>query len=501
MNIADIFEASVNQWPQRIAIIDKDDREYSFDELHSLVMMQLKIFQSRGIKEGDRVMVFVPMSIELYVSVLALFYAGATAVFLDEWVNRKRLDYCCEMAHCRGFIASAKIRFLAITSKSIRNIPLWFKLPATQVVHEKKQVPFDASAKHPALITFTTGSTGQPKAAIRTHEFLKAQFDALMPLTTPFPEHPSGPDMPMLPIVLLLNLGNGVTSVIADFKASKPQEFDASKIWNQIAKHQVVSLTTSPYYSSLIANAAPNKQHSLKRMILGGAPVFPDLVSNIQAKNPGVETIAVYGSSEAEPISHLIGDALIAFHQQVSPQEGLLAGIPDTNTKIAIVSLDYKYGDAFSPLTNANEIGEICVSGAHVLQDYLNPTEATRQQKIWVGNQCWHLTGDAGHLNGDGQLFLLGRCQRIINFKGRTYYPLLVEYYLQQFQSISVGTILLKNDQLYIVIKPKQDLIDATTRSVIAEFLPEATLKILQSFPMDPRHHSKIDYDKLMECI
>lgn len=501
MNIADIFEASVIQWPQRIAIIDKDGREYSFEELHALVMMQLKIFQSRGIKEGDRVMVFVPMSIELYVSVLALFYAGATAVFLDEWVNRKRLDYCCEMAHCRGFIAGAKIRFLAITSKSIRNIPLWFGLPTTQVKSNIKQLPFNSNSNHPALITFTTGSTGQPKAAIRTHEFLKAQFDALMPLTTPFPEHPSGPDMPMLPIVLLLNLGNGVTSVIADFKASKPQEFNANKIWNQIAKHQVVSLTTSPYYANLIAKDAPIHQHSLKRMILGGASVFPDLISNIQSKIPGIETVAVYGSSEAEPISHLRGEELIAFHQQVSPQKGLLAGVPDTNTKIAIISLDYNNGDVFSPLTNANEIGEIGVSGAHVLQDYLNPTEATRQQKIWVGNQCWHRTGDAGYLNAKGQLFLLGRCQRIINYNGKTYYPLLIEYYLQQFKSISVGTILLKNHKLFLVVKPMADSIDAATRSAIEEFLPDATLKILNSFPMDPRHHSKIDYEKLMECI
>lgn len=68
-----------------------------------------------------------------------------------------------------------------------------------------------------------------------------------MPLTQPLPGFQIGPDMPMLPIVLLLNLGRGITSVIADFKASKPLLFDPLKIWDQIKKHEIVSLTTSPF--------------------------------------------------------------------------------------------------------------------------------------------------------------------------------------------------------------------------------------------------------------
>ena len=84
------FARSAQLYPERIAIIERDV-QISYAELDKKIDDTMAYFQSKGIKPGDRVLVFVPMSIDLYRITLALFKLGATAVFLDEWVSLKRL--------------------------------------------------------------------------------------------------------------------------------------------------------------------------------------------------------------------------------------------------------------------------------------------------------------------------------------------------------------------------------------------------------------------------
>lgn len=82
-NIMDYFYIAAKKYPNRIAIIEKN-KEISFSKLEKEVEITVSYFQSKGIKKGDRVLIFVPMSIDLYRIVMALFSIGAIAVFLDE---------------------------------------------------------------------------------------------------------------------------------------------------------------------------------------------------------------------------------------------------------------------------------------------------------------------------------------------------------------------------------------------------------------------------------
>src|SRR5262249_4935435 len=67
-----------------------------------------------GIGPGDRVLLFVPMSIDLYVAILACLYAGAAAVFVDAWAGRRRLDAAVEAARPRAFIGTPKAHLLRL---------------------------------------------------------------------------------------------------------------------------------------------------------------------------------------------------------------------------------------------------------------------------------------------------------------------------------------------------------------------------------------------------
>src|SRR5690606_13466254 len=261
--------------PTHTAIISGKER-VSYTELHQQVQAAARALSDAGLRRGDRVLVFVPMGVPLYRTVLALFHIGATAVFLDEWVSRSRLEVCCRMADCRGFVGVFKARVYAWFLPALRRVPIWLgtSLPRTSKDNPVPMAPVDPDEV--ALITFTTGSTGTPKAAKRTHHFLHAQFRALIDTLSP---KAGEVDVTILPIVLLLNLGVGATSVIVPYKAGKTGSRNIPNIWNQLTRHGVSRITASPYFVTLLADYAlktDSKLPSLRRVITGGAPVFPD---------------------------------------------------------------------------------------------------------------------------------------------------------------------------------------------------------------------------------
>src|SRR3990172_12429935 len=122
-NIVDLFFESARRNPGKTAIIYKGHK-ISFGEFQKQISDTAGYFLKMGIGKGDRVMIFVPMSFDLYRIVLALFRIGATAVFLDEWVSKKRMEECCKVAQCKAFIGIFKARILSFFSSELRKIPI-----------------------------------------------------------------------------------------------------------------------------------------------------------------------------------------------------------------------------------------------------------------------------------------------------------------------------------------------------------------------------------------
>lgn len=500
-NVCDLFFSCAEKFPARSAIIDRDDSRISFAELADAVNATVAYYRSKGIGKGDRVLVFIPMGIPLYRSILALFRIGAVAVFLDEWVSKERLELCCRLAHCKAFIASTKIRALALLSKELRKIPVWLGPDIRNTEQSSGTLPATL-ADNTALITFTTGSTGIPKAADRTHGFLAAQFSALVDKIRP---QESDIDMPVLPIVLLLNLGTGVTSVIAAFNPRKPATMDAEKIWSQIAAHKVNRLTASPFVVEQLARS-PFPSKIPMRCFTGGAPVFPSQAIIMKNGLPGSSVEIVYGSTEAEPISSISADELIAQKDQL--QKGLAVGKPYHGTQVLILPVKDEAITAASEEAlhrfslPAESVGEITVSGNHVLKQYIDNPEAVKRNKIDTGEQVWHRTGDAGFLDTNGNLHLCGRCSSLIyDQNGKLLAPFLWEGWMLSLENVSMGTILRFRNKNIAVIETKGQEQKKNIRETILKRYPFDDVYFVTRIPRDPRHFSKIDYGKLNEQL
>jgi len=297
-----------------------------------------------------------------------------------------------------------------------------------------------------------------------------------------------------------MNLGVGCTSIIADFKMSKPEKMNVGKIISQLSKNQVNRIIASPYFVKRLAQYVIEKRLDLphlQKIFTGGAPVFP-LETNLYLKAFSKTIIkVVYGSTEAEPISSIDANTLVSRKTQLS--QGLPVGIPFHKTAVKIIQItsenivvDNK--TAFEELLlPEGKIGEIVVSGEHVLKQYFNNEAAFRSNKIIVEQTIWHRTGDSGFFKGK-ELFLTGRCKQLIATKNGYLSPFIIENELQYFEEVTMGTLMKIDEELVLVVEGK--IADHQN----FEF-PFDRIQQVSKIPRDPRHNSKIDYGKLEKIL
>lgn len=493
------FVRAANQFPDKPALIHRN-AVITYGELYSRVKRKANAFLKKGIQPGDRVLVFVPMSIELYENVLALFYIGATAVFLDEWVSVKRLALCCELAQCKGFIAGAKFRFIGRFLKPIYTIPVWLKASLTD--SDECSDLFYTEGNHTALITFTTGSTGIPKAADRTHRFLNAQFNALLEEIQP---NANDIGAPVLPIVLLMNLGVGATSLICNYNSKKPKKTDFKTLVDDLIRYKVNRMEASPDFVLRLGDYCVRNSiqlNHLERIYTGGAPVFPFQAKRLLNAFPSSQINIVYGSTEAEPISMI--NAVDLAQSKIQATDGLPVGQIYTGATVYIIPVSDKQVliDSEEELVQlqckTGALGEIIVSGDHVLTKYFRNEEAILMNKIFINDKCYHRTGDSGYRDEAGNLFLTGRCSGLIHYKDFLIKPFIYENALTEEGLCAIGTVIVKNNKLLLVVEGNESNRNKIIASMNEKGFPFDDCVFVKEIPRDKRHHSKIDYSLLI---
>ncbi len=502
-----LFEIAARA-PDRVAIIHRG-RSVTYAELARRVQARATSLKRHGIGSGDRILVFVPMSIPLYEILLAVFSVGAAAVFMDAWAGSRRIDHAAALAECKGFVGVPRAFLLLLVSRALRRIPVKllpsFGRCATSEDHSdglapSRPIPPDT----PALITFTTGSTGEPKAALRTVGFLLEQ---LRVLRAEIRIGEDDVDLATLPIFVLANLACGATTLLPDFNPAKPADFNAARVRAEASEHGVTTTAGSPaFYERLLAGVPSGVAAipTLRRLHVGGAAVWPDFAARLCAAFPNADVRALYGSTEAEPIASIGADELAAC---TDISAGVPAGVPNPFLRIAVIpigttppdrELTAEEWDALS--LPEGESGELCVAGPHVLKTYFRNDAAMRENKIRVAGDVWHRTGDSGRIVG-GRLFLLGRSSRAFrDADGVWRFPMIIEARLRAIPGIAVGTVLrLPDGCLAAAIEPDGSVLEASLPSAIAAAdIPHDFVRILPTLPRDPRHRSKIDYGALV---
>lgn len=495
--------------PERAALVSGRGparRAVSYGELESRVAHVAAGLRARGLGSGDPVLIFVPMSIELYVALLAVLRLGAVAVFVDAWADRRRLEAAVAAATPAAFLGTPRAHLLRLLSPAVRAIPrhVWVRRDfgaGADTEPRASVAPVPPEAR--ALVTFTTGSTGRPKAAARTHAFLWAQHRAL---AAHLGLRESDVDLPTLPVFVLHDLATGCTCVLPDFDPRTPGKIDACALLAQIRAEGVTTCSASPsFFDALLAGCGARQEAlPLRALFTGGAPVLPALARRLGAL-PGTAAHVVYGSTEAEPIASIPAADMAA--ALASPEPGLCAGRPVPEIALRIVRAHdgpLQLGAAGWAEWDvaAGETGEIAVAGEHVLQGYLDDPEADRANKVKDGARTWHRTGDAGRLTADGRLWLMGRVKERVERDGRTTWPLPVELAALRVPGVSHAAYLhvAGRGALLVVETPDARADEAALRAAVAP-APVDQVLALDRIPRDPRHASKTDAGALRERL
>ncbi|MDX2216381.1 MAG: AMP-binding protein [Oculatellaceae cyanobacterium bins.114] len=519
-NIATILQTQAEVRPQAIALIEaRRDQHLSFAALEVASSRDAALLWRSGLRTGDAVLIFVPMSVQLYVALMAVFRLGMVAMFVDPSAGRDSLESCCALYPPKALIATDKAHLLKVRSPALRQIPIQFVigLPIPGAIawsHVKQSALLKditpCKTDDPALVTFTSGSTGQPKAALRTHGFLLAQHQALahsLSLT------PDTVDLTTLPIFGLANLASGVTSLLPDADLRFPGQINPARLFTQIQRYQPVSTAASPALLERLADYCQRQQltlSSFQRLFSGGAPVFPRLLERLQAIAPQAHVSAVYGSTEAEPIAHM------AYHE-VQPDDvaamqagkGLLVGMPVSEVHLRI--LGNRWGTPLGHYTAAefdslclstDKVGEIVVSGEHVLKSYLHG-KGNEETKFQVDGRSWHRTGDAGYLDEKNRLWLMGRCSARIRDGLGDLYPFAVETAASYVAGVcrTAMTTFKGKRVLAIELAPSAGHAPLNRLKTTLVWAQIQEYKLYPKIPVDRRHNAKIDYPALHQLL
>ena len=367
-----------------------------------------------GFHAGDRAIVMIPMSIELYVVLLGIIKMGGVAVFVDPWIGPRRIASFCAFADPRAFVGIPRSHILRVVDRRLLRIPLTIStgrccvgLPAKVSLtslcdkgagsEEGSIVPVSLAAS--ALITFTTGSSGIPKGANRTHGFLRAQNQAL---NQEFPIQDGDIDMPMFPVFALRNLAAGITSIIPKMDFRKVADVNPAEITRQMATHRVVTATASPPFFDKLARYCqgnPARRLSLRRILTGGAPVTDSQLKTWRVAFPEARCEIVYGSTEAEPVAHIDLEHRLYKDRTRPDGGGYCIGRPTQLLNTRIIQVNKKAvefsGDWSELEVNAGEVGELIVNGDHVCTGYFNNPNAVKRNKIKDNHGLiWHRMGD-----------------------------------------------------------------------------------------------------------
>ena len=399
------------RWGTRAHIVQAD-RLLTFDDLRRAVTAKSSDLTRCGVGPGDRVFVMGWNSPDYVVNFWAVIRVGAVPVLVNTWWSEGEVRDAFELL--RPVLTLADRRAAAKLPPQ-KTAVTWEAEPASPVtadVDAVRQRGASSDENDAAVIIFTSGTSGQPKAVVLSHRALLANLQMLLHMTRRLPHQVDDKSAdvalhtgPLFHIGGAQALMRGLT--VGNTLVLPAGRFDPGEALALIEHWKVTRWAAVPTMITRVLehpDVHRRDLRSLRAVTLGGAPLHASLQERIRGGLPGVQArIATgYGLSENG------GQATAASDSDTVKRRGT-SGRPLPLTEIKIVD---RVG---------SEDGEIFIRAPTQMSGYYGSTTSP------IDDDGWLATGDLGRVDGDGYIWITGRSKDLIIRGGENVSPAAVE--------------------------------------------------------------------------
>jgi acyl-CoA synthetase (AMP-forming)/AMP-acid ligase II len=395
---------------------------WSWAEIAARVRAAAAGLREAGIAHGDRILVHSRNGHAMFESMWAAWMLGAVWVPTNFRLTPGEVAYLASSSGARAHLFEGAFPAHAEAAREANPAAaLYLNLEddweALATGPAGLDYAADVDRDDPCWFFYTSGTTGHPKAAMLTHgqmEFVVTNHLCdLMPATTECDaslvvaplSHGAG-------IHALAQVARGAASVLLP-----GERLDCAEAWRLVETHRISNMFTVPTILTMLARdeAVDRYDHSsLRHVIYAGAPMYrADQVHALRKLGPVL--VQYFGLGEVTGNITVLPPELHSIEDDPAFPLGS-CGYPRTGIEIAIL-------DAAHQRLPARETGDICIRGPAVFAGYHNNPEAN--EKAFAGG--WFHTGDLGHLDEKGFLYITGRASDMYISGGSNVYPREIE--------------------------------------------------------------------------
>lgn len=426
MNLSHFLRQASRRHPGDIGLA-WGSKTWSWRELDRRVDALAAALRSKGVGKGDRVLVQSKNCNELFESMFACFRLGAVWVPTNFRQVPAEVGYLAEASGASIMICQAVFPEHAAevaAAPGVKSViaigDAAFGESYEKLVRKHYDVAFaDAPVEHddPCWFFFTSGTTGRPKAAVLTHGqmgfVITNHLCDLMPGTT-------AADASL--VVAPLSHGAGIHQIVQVARASKTvllanDRFDAEEAWSLVERWRVTNMFTVPTILKMLTEhpSVDRYDHSsLRYVIYAGAPMYREDQKHALRKL-GKVLVQYFGLGE------VTGNVTVLppYLHEIEDNDRARIGTCGYERIGMQISIQDEHGSELPPY----ETGEICVCGIAVFAGYFNNPEANEK----AFRDGWFRTGDLGHVDEQGFLYITGRASDMYISGGSNVYPREIE--------------------------------------------------------------------------
>ncbi|WP_345771566.1 alpha/beta fold hydrolase [Geodermatophilus sabuli] len=470
-----------------------------------------------GVRPGHRVALLVEPSADLTAAVYAVWRAGGVIVVADKGLGlagmRRALRSAAPDHVIGGLPGLTAARLMRLPGARIaaggaraaaRALGAGHDLAGLERRGPSAPAPAGLGPDDDCAVLFTSGATGPAKGVVYTQRQALAQLqlvrstygltagDRFVAAFAPF---------------ALLGPGLGIASAVPDIDVTAPGSLTAAALADAVAAVGATVVFASPAALRRVVTTAgdlPDERRAplagVRLLMSAGAPVPAALLRAVRAVLPAADPHTPYGMTEVLPVT----DVSLAGIEAAGDGEGVCVGrpLPGVEVRLSPLSAD---GAADGPLTDEPGCtGEVCVRAAHVKDRY---------DALWATERAtarppgWHRTGDVGHLDDDGRLWIEGRLPHVVATAAGPVTPVGIEQRVERLPGVAaaaaVGVGPAGAQVLAVVVVPSSaparraalrpassELADAVRAAAGTEL---AAVLVAGALPVDIRHQSKVD--------